>query len=244
MFQNLSERSKFILVIAAGVIVLIAVAVLISVYYANSSKNQYGEAVAIQDLDNRVQNLPKERLDSITAALYEIIRLNSPNGEFTGTIDDAIIRKDSERQVRGASEGQYEGNFIVDIESIRQSYRFTYTSSEDLNDGYMSGYPTLATCLREEELIYGPFDCKDVLTTENEGLDPILQILPHESLNFKIAGTQTEDGALTLKVTLLLSEADRRTGEAAAVQAYKQEALDWMIAQGFPPQNYEITFVH
>lgn len=80
---------------------------------------------------------------------------------------------------------------------------------------------------------------------EAEGVDPIIHNLPHSTLTYEITAVGekgTAGNKQTLNIHILLFEADRRTGEEAAIKKYKQEALDWMRSVGCDPSDYNIIY--
>lgn len=238
-------RKRIAIVTAVFIGIAIVAGVLITVISSESSENEYGtNYVNIKDLSQKVKNLPKEKRDSITTALYQVIALNSPDNTSIALIDDAVIRADSTWQNSGDEKGQVKGGFIVDIASIKQSYWVTYTSSSTDGDGYEAGYPITITCLEKEQLIYGEFDCKDVLSVENDGIDPIINSLPYEDLNFRISGYQPEDGKLEITVQFFISELDKNNGTEKAITRYKNLVADWFRKNGFTIEDYAIKYVY
>jgi hypothetical protein len=75
--------------------------------------------------------------------------------------------------------------------------------------------------------------------------DPILKYLPHSTLDYsiisKIYYVGTKDQKISIIITLELSAADVRTNRDAAIQQYKQEAMNYLSSlEGVDLSKYEI----
>jgi hypothetical protein len=238
------SRKQIIALLGVG---FILVCIGIYVLFQSLNKNPNGDSVSIQGYDKKVKNLPVEYKDSFTAMLFKTIKYNSPEGKTSATItsiNDAVIRAGSEKQNTVTAGSQYSGSFIVDIASIRQSYKVQYEYSTNPNDGFTSGYPLLISCLDASELLYGDFHCKDTFSQNNSVTDPIVGILPYSSLDFKIIAIQSSDGKVSLEITLLLSDSDRRSNIDSAIATYKNEAAKWIVSQGYDPTKYTINYIY
>lgn len=245
MFKNMSEKSKLNTIKISVVLIVIIFISLIVFALMFTNKNSYGNSVNINNFDQKVQNLPKDRKDSIAATLYNTLQINLSDKSKISSINDVVIREGSEKQDFDSTTKVYTGSFIVDVASVKQSYLVSYVYSQNPDDGNMTGYPVMITCLESSKLIYGEFDCKDILASETTGLDPILKYLPYDALDFEIKATRNEDGTVkNLHVTLLLSDADYNTGIDAAIATYKQEALEWIKSAGFDPAKYTINYTY
>ena len=133
-------------------------------------QNPYGEGMSISGLSS-VRNLPEDEQDRIAAELLKTVKENLPEG--------AELPKDSAK-LRSGSISYYNNtsnlasSFIVDIESVRQSYVVTVEWQKKADEAKASGYPVTVTCLTDtEKIIYPEFKCKDFVT-EAVGSDLIL----------------------------------------------------------------------
>ena len=75
--------------------------------------------------------------------------------------------------------------------------------------------------------------------------DPILSILPHDTLNYELDAVHSADDygqyQFSIKLTIILSEADVRINRSAAISQYKAEAYDYIKKKGFKPGDYLIV---
>lgn len=238
--DNLTPRTKKVLLVIL-LVVTVATITLLFVLFAPKNTNPYGGEVIIRNYRDNVKNLSGNYEDLIMAELYKVIKLNTKEGEAVPSVNDAILRDGSARQEYSEEFSIYKGSFIVDIESLKQSYIITYVYSRDSDSTALGGYPILASCLPVDQLIYGDFGCKDIESEESVDLNPITTVLPYSTLSYSIRAVNN-DKSIRLIVTLFITEADRRSGEAAAIASYKEEVLAWISSQGFNPADYEIVY--
>lgn len=232
--------------IVGGIVLVVMVALVagIAAIYNSLHKPSYSQGVAITNYDKKIKNLPDDRKQSIEAALSNTIKLNLPNGTAMPNIDDATIRDGSEQQTELVKNTRYKGSFIVDIASIKQSYRVQYAYSSDPNDSFAIGYPVNVTCLSINELKYGDFQCKSVVSEESKGIDPIISQLPHTTLSYNLRASTTS-GSLILYADLDIASVDLKGDLASkqrAVALYKKEVTDWIAQQGLDPSKYTIKY--
>lgn len=237
---NLSNRQKT--AFFALIFGLIAIIIGFVVYKTNYEK-PYGTEITIGNFDSKIKNLPADRKASISAYLYDTVKKNTNQSITIAEIGEATIRENSNSQIFNSEAKVFNGSFIVDIEKIKQSYKIEYVYSSDKNSDRLGGYEVLVLCLPSDKLIYGSFDCKE-LFEDSEGIDPIVTALPYSTLSYEIRYIDTGKDKATLAVRLFISEADRSIDEAAAVNNYKKEALDWLVSKGFKPDNYEIIYTY
>ncbi|HRQ86521.1 MAG TPA: hypothetical protein PLY16_00245, partial [Candidatus Saccharibacteria bacterium] len=157
----------------------------------------------------------------------------------------ALIRDNSYSQ--HIEEGNYKTTFIVDVESVQQSYKIQNLYPVDGRiDGVAYDYDVLVLCPSKEELIYEDSNCQDRLSEEKNlpQSDPILAFLPHSTLDYLIEADQFEDDKLRLSITLYLSEADYKSNINSVIEARKQAIDTWMKNNSLDPANYHISYLY
>lgn len=242
MFDKSFDRKKTTLLVVSIVGFFLIVGLVISIIVINLNRSSYGDGVTIQNFDKLVKNLPKERKDAIFASLHLIVSKNTEQVKPAPQVKDAVIREGSEEQTAVTPGKHFTGNFIVDIKSLGQSYSFQYSYSTDPNDGFEGGYSIIVRCPTVDELIYGDFNCKNLDSFTEGEVDPIIFLVPYSSLDFEIRAAASPGAKTVLTIKLFLTEADRRTGQDAAIERYKQGALTWIRNQGLDPNNYTIEY--
>jgi hypothetical protein len=121
----------------------------------------------IINYDDYVRNIPSEERTFLENALYGTLLFNLKDVNPIN-ISDAKIRHDSYNQNFFEEEsGYYATEFMVDIESIRQSYRVRDVYL--VAGSYMGEFPRLVLCPSAEELIYDSFNCRDSISVEQDG---------------------------------------------------------------------------
>ena len=118
--------------------------------------------VVINNYADYVKNLSREEQLFIQQVLYDAIVKNN-----TGVITiptDVIIRSGSYAQTYDESTSIYRTSFLVDIASLKQSFRIENIHSPLPREesGVSHSYSSLALCPSQSELIYGSFDCRDI----------------------------------------------------------------------------------
>ena len=189
----------------------------------NTLPNSQGLDFALDDTDKH----------TIESTIYNAVLLNDQ-----GSISNhgAKIREGSARHVYIEDLSAYFLNFIVDIEDLGQSYHFTW-----LGDSSFSGQNLpevtflMAFCPREDELIYGNFNCKDEY--DGQGLDIAAYNLLRYTMfsDFTVGLSNVYDGE-PLMLNINISSNDE-SAKAAAIQ----EVSDYLSDLGFNLDDFEYT---
>lgn len=235
--NKLSRQQRTLIIVVISVLLIIVAALVYIATRTESNENK----VSIRGL-NDISNISTDRKDSIMASLYEIVRLNNAEGTNIPGIKDAALRKGSEEQSEVKDRVQYTGTFIVDIASLKQSYRITYSYTSDNHDIFGSGYPVIASCVNKDELVFGEFDCKNPsYGAKTDTNDPLLPKLPFNSSFYSIDSTTDRiDGKTHLVIQVMMNH--NSTSTKKAFLQYKDEALSWIKSQGVSIDNYAIEY--
>lgn len=197
-------RNRRILVILIPLLLLLTIA---AIWNASIYRNPYGYYLEIANLDEFTAGKPtnEDRLDFIKHSLYNNVSLNSDDEIENNSITDVLVREGSFSQVY--DQDVHTVKFIVDIQSLRQSYGVAYqwVDNEDLSDS-LDEYGTRVSCLPSYKLIYDDFGCTDELMLEagQEGYVPTyigfeslidrgVSALEVEQLKLKVGGITTGD---------------------------------------------------
>lgn len=141
-------------------------------------KNPYGEQIKINNLSQYYKDFPDNTKDSIFNTLYNIVSINNPDTKLPKS--GAKIREGSTAGSYNKNTNIYIDNFIVDIESLQQSYVFqiSWSPNQDNPNLESISYPVLATCPTPEQLVYAPFNCKDNSSSNGVYNDIVFSFLP------------------------------------------------------------------
>lgn len=212
---------------AAALVVFISVGILAFVLRDKEVSN----TTNISNFSTEVSSLDKKTRSEIEASLHSIIRLNNPDLD-PSTIKDSFIRKDSS-STESTPSYQKGGEFIVDIPSLRQSYRLVYRTSSTPSS-FDSGYPYLAFCVDEKDLIYEAFNCKSDRFSEAPE-NPLLEKLPHKGINYTIMS----GGGNKIVVQIMLTHSQDTN---KFFKNYSEAAKSWLTTEGFDLNVFTIEY--
>ncbi len=240
------SRKRLFILIGIGSAVLILIGTLLAILFSNSYQNSIGKGIPINNFRDIVRNIPTVFQEEIEATLYTVVVDNSPEKEV-GLVRDAFIRDDSYEEM-GTTEAVRSGSFLVDIESLKQTYRVQFTYSGDETSVNNRGNASTVTCPLPEELRFGDFECSTFIGREAAPDASIIQHLPYRSIGFSVFGIQ-ENGEsplvlyadLNIPTTVLSSSIENRRD---AVAAYKNDVLSWISSKGVSVDDYQIFYSH
>lgn len=127
------------------------------------NQNPFGASTKINNFNQYYKEVPTERYDAVSAALYTTIGYNIPESEIP--TQGAMIRESSITNNYNEESLSTLSTFLVDIESIQQTYQIQMQWSNN-PDATMAGYSILVTCPAEDQLIYPSFKCEDMITRD------------------------------------------------------------------------------
>ena len=155
-FAQINMKKVTVGIVCGTVIVIIAVIVLPRIF----KRNPYGDSIQIDNISEAVSGLSQDQIDNATHQLYDMVSLNA--GDSKIPTSGAIVRADT---VESEYYQEYDLNyrsFIVDIDSIRQSYWIQLEWSDAEGDIPISGYPVLVLCISDPaDMHYQDFNCRN-----------------------------------------------------------------------------------
>lgn len=178
-YQEKRLKPIIVILILVGVVVVVISILGISGFF---HKNPYGPETKIDNYRSYIKKSPQDTQDATFTALYNAIKINVSDPEAIPS-NGAKIRDGSFTSTVEEDNTIHFDTFIVDIDSIQQSYYAQITWSNN-KEADLGGYPILFTCPTAEQLIYQEFDCIDLIT-QNKISDlykkyPIINQLPLE----------------------------------------------------------------
>lgn len=219
--------------IIAIFIVLVLLGIIVYVVFVNKQNN---DQIVIRNYDKYIKTLPQERRSLINTQLYNVIKSSSPDKEIK--IDDAVIREESYTETFNELEKTYSSTLIIDIPSIKQSYRAIFNWSID-GSVVLKGDGLKFGCLPKDQLIYGDFNCSKVLNLPVINTDPILQYVPYtddsSGIKYKISAHMNNGVIEYLSIFF-------NTCASYSKEKYKTEALNWIRSKNIDPDKYTIKY--
>lgn len=232
------ENKKLVIAFAAFAVLCVVMIVVAIINNIPAPRN----TITIDNFYNHVQNIPDNEKKSIEEALYHAASLNT---EDIPSKTIAVIRGESYDQ--SFENNIYSTKFIVDIESLKQSFSIENSYSNlPVEESGLTDYTVMVLCLPVEELVYGDFDCKDRFSQESgfTKSDPVLKHLPYSTLNYDITAEEDDDENLIIHVNILLSEADYKSNVSLVIDNRQIEVEEWFESLGLDPENYNIRYVY
>lgn len=179
-YSSFNYQSKTIspihIVITLGVILFVSIVIisLVNIF----RRNPYGPETKISNFSSYYNKTPTNTRDLTFNSLYNIISDNLPENSNVPT-SGAKIRKGTNTSEYNPTTNINYYTFMVDIESIKQSYYVQISWTNKTNDDTnLGGYPVLILCPKPDQLIYEPFNCIDSQTELGNTNDPAFSILP------------------------------------------------------------------
>jgi hypothetical protein len=222
--------------------------VLIGLCVYKSSQNPYGAQLEVANLTKYISGKPIDKavLNYIKHDLYTIVNLNTRPLVKNNSINDVLVRDKSFSQTYDTKSHVYTVHFIVDIKSLRQSYRVSYQwTTDDTRYGpNKAEYGTQVACLPVKELMYGDFHCKDARIIENgtKNYDPILKLLPYYvPAKFKITHYQKSVNYVDLYVDAY-PKATEVSVSQQDLNEYTKDIKAWLRQQNLDPDHYAINY--
>jgi hypothetical protein len=229
-------------------ILAIICVVLIGLYIYKLSQNPYGDQLEIANLNKYTNSKPinKQSLEYIKHDLYQTVNLNTKPAVKNNSIKDIYVRDESFSQTFNSSKHVYTTHFIVDIKSLKQSYRVSYQwTTDDAKYGpNKAEYGTQVQCLPIGELLYGDFKCKDARIIENstKNYDPITKLLPyHVETKFEVTSYVKSGSNVTLYVDPYPRADEVRVSQADLTQ-YTALIKAWLNSNKLDPSKYLISY--
>lgn len=168
VLTNMNLNKKNILIISTITLVLLWL-----LFMSFNSKTNKGSMKTTLNHDNITKNnssflknvpiLPQYELDRLNKEVRRIVKLNNTSRNLSKC--DIVIRDNSLKQTYNNKEFTYTTDFIVDLPSVKQSYR-VHDEYYMIPHRYNNDYALLVTCPHPEDLIYPPFKCTDRIKQE------------------------------------------------------------------------------
>lgn len=227
--------------IVIAVLLFVSLVLVISaIYYVTDvDRNKFGNEVKIANLSEYTKNHPsnKEKIDHIQYDLLNTINLNLINPVGDRAISDILVRDGSFSYALNEKTTVHSVDFIVDIESIRQSYAISYQWA-DSDQARVDEWGTAVKCLEEKDVKFKDFKCTDMFKQMSPVEDEKLsKLLPYESSQYKIASYPT-DAQVVISIQIMSNRNSERTKKRFTT--YQKEATDWLRSKGVKLGDYRI----
>lgn len=226
-------NKKQIILIVISFILLVGL--LSVIYYIQQNSNQ----IKISGFDKYAKSIPEDRKKSLYQSLYVQI---SDDGKLDNYRSDAIIRENSFSEKYKKDSNIYNSAFIIDIPSIKESFKVNISWSPDSNVN-LGPEDLTFSCLEKSEIIYKNFDCNKSLGLPDLIENDITQYLPYSVSNYMITLKNNSDIKTSLYIDIYLDRSDTENNKTNnSIDKYKQSAINWIKSKNLNPDNYIINY--
>ena len=242
----LINRKKIII---AFILVFLFIVLVIVLAIFKSQQNPYGDSLFIRNLSSYTKNKQtnNEKVQLVEHLLYKAVDLNTKRDLKKPAINDIFIRGDSFKQSFDKNYGINTVSFVVDIASLKQSYKVSYQWTDVKKyTQFLDEYGTQVTCLPIDELKYGNFNCIDerILERGVKNFDPVGLILPyHVEGKFKVVDYEKESDKTILDVEAYAPRWVVRLDQPT-LDSYTNDIKIWLKSRKLDPESYTINYTY
>ncbi len=229
-FFNQIDKKHKLMILVGLLVFLLFVGIIIIVSITNITPR-----LKIDNIDV-VQNLSGDVKDALEIDLYRTVDKNTDE-KVPGS--GALVRTDTIVSEYNNSTKVYSGNFIVDIDSLKQSYLVQFEWSKEKNNPNLSSTSELISCVREKEkIIYPDFKCEDQFSFNENTDDADIYLngyLPHiENLSTGETFVVLENG-----INYLFIQLDSCHNNTLIEEAINKTKA-WLNSLGVDPNKFTI----
>ncbi|MBR3236327.1 hypothetical protein IKF92_01430 [Candidatus Saccharibacteria bacterium] len=201
---------------------IIIIAVLVSIVQTFTGERQHAFIDDSNDVD-----MSSKAEDFISDSIWELIEANIPNVD-KNNIDDIVIREGTYEEIEN-DDGSVSVNFIVDIDSLKQ----TYTVSTGWTKDKSTIYEVIVDCPQQKLMKYPETVCQGTYNN-TYSLD---LYLPY------VVDSENEDA--TSNVYVYGNENDKTINvevSACDPEKYKKMAMDYLESTPIKLSDYTINY--
>lgn len=207
-----------------SIIVILTAVIIIIISVVHIIKNFTAHLTVIDNLPQYATKMVESARDGIYENLYDVIDENLA-GDRKVPKKGALIRDGSyEQELPEGSENIYFSTFIVDIESIRQSYHIQLYWPDIKNIGqYESNL--MITCVEGDDAIYEDFDCKNPAPmfpgeAQARRIDAYLPYIKYDANGSPLYQVVLYNGWIMISL--------QTCGDEKLTAQYRKEVDDWL----------------
>lgn len=235
----MNDNKKKNLIICGVVLFVLFVIVIVAVFlYDILRPNPYGDEIVIDNFSEYFKNVSRDTRDFGFSNLYEIVYNNYTNKSDIKK-SGALVRDGSANIEYDKKTGKpLNATFIVDVPFAKQSYKGFFDWGNTSDDYSGAGYRFVFSCLPENELIYGDFNCVDMFSSQESPV-PICNKLPVMISDYDVASRTSSSYSISCyyinddEAKLLINDFSGGNYE---------KALDKIRELGFDPVDYAIEY--
>lgn len=177
--------------------------------------------------------------DRIRQEVYDLISLNFKNIDSIPLKNGAIIRDNEVKKMYLKNAKINLVSFVIDIESLGQSYQVVYFWSNDKQNAFMYSYDGMLQkvfCVEDNKRIYDDFECKDY-SKGRGGEEFVRALLPLQKFQYAFVRSEDNIDIQGRDVRFELMSMDKDAARLAI-----EEMKDFIESLGLDAEKY--TFTH
>ena len=238
--------TKRALYIVIGIIAVVIIATTVVLFLVSNSNNTKEKSISITNLESCSKNMQVTLQESMQFNLYRTIKgANDYNKKASLPQYSATLREGTctEHDIAGVDgvEKIKESTAIVDIPEAKQSWFITYHWMPDGRPIQSDlGTIVIPTCLKEDKLIYGTFNCEQyisLITYGTNNVDPILPYVPYQGAGFHI---EYEPTSKTVTATIELQESQKNNQKL--INNLKVQVEYWFTKRSLDITSYNLVY--
>ena len=237
---KLSGNPKFYILLTLGIFILgVAIIFFITFYFQTHDMK-----ISVVNINDYAKNMPESKKEEIAETIYRAAETNSDFDVVTLSTATATIRDKTFSETYNQYNYVYSGEFVVDIESIKQTYHIYYDWSNDKDSAQLiaASYGSSANCPTRDEMIYDFYICQNPYSDEKYSIyDHLSMLLPYSSttksgVDYSVSAVDYYYGSAEPFVRVIVNTCDKESRLEEGVSAFK----DYLSSYGLDPKAYNI----
>lgn len=225
------KPTHIIFIIVTFVVVIISVSIA-SIIFSNP---YFGKQTNISNLSSYTKGKAsdKDTVERIKYNLYNTISQNVDQSINAAKISDIKIRDNTFSQKYSEETQSYSVYFIVDSETLKQTYQVAYEWSENPNQ-QLDEWGIYVKCPTTDQLIYDEFDCRDMFIDMIGTNDPNAQLFPQYGELYEIWANISDGKIQNLDIKIY-------SCVASVADIIEANARNWLTSHDITEEKYSIT---
>jgi len=222
LFNNLSKNQKIGIAVIAQVIIIVA---LVSILQFCLAPRQYA---SIEDSKTEEEvNIPNNAKNYVADNIWLLISGSLPDVD-SNNIDDIVIREGTYQETEN-EDGSVRVNFIVDIDSLKQTYTISTGWSKDKS----AVYEVVVDCPPQSMMKYSETICHGSYNN-TYSLDLYLPYTVDSTYEDAAPNVYIEGNEIDKTILVMVSACD--------AEKYKKMAMDYLKSTPIKLSEYEIIY--
>ena len=226
MWAKFKELPKGVRYVVYAVPFVVVIAVLVVVLVGLLTPHEYDRVTVVNG--EALDEMSGGAVNDFRTGLIDLLQREGYVGE-DATVDDVVVREGTVETFRNGEAGAVT-TFLVDIPSVRQTYRVQVTDG----GGEMTDVPAYITCPKAEEMKYPDTECRGHYGSTSAAVEtylPYSGVLASGEKYLVKSVSLNKTGERVLQIYLYSCGADAGA-TAALVKEVEQAVRDFVVSTG------------